>query len=263
MPLTIPPAVNYQSPVMPLPDMWMGNPPEGAMMVPCEVLWASMGGAGSNKCIAFNLAQNAPQTFSRIAALSVDNSKCGADVQFVFTDTGDVVTIPAYSPKIIVPVFSRDTKFFLLNANPLLSGDVTRFIAHNTMPPPLAVPVTQAQNIIAVGAQDIAAGTTALLAAGNSGTLENGVVTITSQAGGGSFLARFEIQDGTGKKLASFAWSHTNTAGTDWAVTAIAWQISQAHLRFSNGLNLVQTILSGAASANQNFISTNLYYRTP
>lgn len=268
MPLVVPPAVRFPNPLASLPDPWKeDSPPEGPRLIPCEVLWSSMGGAGAQKCIAFNVTgggTGSPNDFTRIAALSVDNSQCGADVQFVFTDTMDTVTIPAYSPKVIVPVFSQAKDFFLLNQGGLLSSDVTRFILHNTMPPPLAVPTSQEQTVAAIAGVAID-GTTknTVAAAPAQGTLIAGNLSFsTTVSGTGHWGAQFTIQDGNGKVLGSAFGSGEFTS--DQIQNALIWNVSQVNLRFTGGLFVQQALPYGAlGAADQGFYAVNLYYRTP
>ncbi len=149
MPISIPPAIKYPNPLASLPDYWQQDRPpvEGPRQIPVEILWGTMGGSGSQKCIAFNGyggGQGSANAFSRINALSVDNSACGCDVQFIFTDTSQTITIPAYSPYIVIPVFTNRVDFYVLTKGTVLSDDQTRFSVHNTLPPPIAVPTTQA-----------------------------------------------------------------------------------------------------------------------
>ena len=115
MPVTVPPAINYPSPLLSQPDRYMQVPPEGARMIPCEIDWGTMGSGGTLiTSMSINLQNNSTKTFTQICSLAVDNSACCSDVQFVFPDTAETMTIPAYTPKCIVPVF---TKALLISAD--------------------------------------------------------------------------------------------------------------------------------------------------
>lgn len=270
MALAVPASVNYPNPSVMIPDVWMRkDPPEGPQMIPCEVLWGVMG--GSAKCVSFNMqngGNGSVNQFSQVAALSIDNSKCGASVVFIFSDTQETITIPAYSPKVIVPVFSRSVTFFLSAQGQTLSADVTRFIVHNTLPPPLAVPTSQEQSLAAVSGQLCVDGAQVypVLAAGNSGTLELGCAMMSSSnVGGGSWAAKFELKDGDGKLIGSWSWAAfpggDPTFNPDFC--AMAWNVQAAHVRFNDGLSIMQTMLSGTMAVDSTYLNLNAYYRTP
>lgn len=267
MALTIPPAVAYQSPIVSQPDAWAQKPVEGPRLIPFEVLWGSMGGSGAQKCIAFNVGnsgQGSADRFSRVNALSVDNSRCGCSVRFVFPDTGETISIPAYAPRTIVPVFTNSTSFYLLTVGEVLSADETRFAVHNTLPPPIAVPFTQEQAVVASGALPVVfPSTNTLLAAGNAGTIENGNIDIINTIqGGGAWVGTFTLRDGTNKILARAICN--GDGANDFYENALLWTVNGVHLRFSDGLFLDQTIIGATAPVlNQAFVNVNLYYRTP
>lgn len=273
MTFVLPPSVNYQSPIQSLPDTWQqNNPPEGARMIPFQIQWGTMGGAASQKAVSCNVrggGQQSPNDFTNINALSIDNSQCGADIQFVFTDTDEIITIPAYAPLTIVPVFSRSQSFYVLTVagQSVLSTDTTRFKVHNTLPPLIAVPVTQEQNAAAITATDISGGGPyQIVGATISGTLQVGLASMSaSNNGGGSYTSSFALQDGTGRLLGSFAWSAFPGGDPTFNPdeNAIIWQVGQVNMRFSGGISIVQTNIGGAPPATAAYLSTNLYYRTP
>lgn len=251
MPLVIPPAVNYQSPLVAVPTRWQNeNPPEGPKMIPVEIDWNTMGGA--NNCVFINLQNNATLNFSQIVALAVDNSSCGGDIQFVFPDTTETVTIPAYSPKVIVPVFTNQTQFYVLGIG-VASEDVTRFSIQNVVPPPIAVPTSQEQNAVSVsGVSVLATGLTQLVPATVNGTLETLQVAVYMD--GGTLV--FDIEDGTGKVIAG--GSVTESVGG--FLNFVPVDLQDIRVRFQTGLKL--NIVSNAG-ITAGTISVNLYYRTP
>jgi hypothetical protein len=250
MPLAIPPAVNYPSPLIALPTKWENTPPEGPMIVPCEIDWGIMGGSNNN--VSINMQNNAVLNFSQIVALSVDNSNCGADVQFVFPDTTETMTVPAYTPKLIIPVFTNQTQFFVY-APLAQSEDITRFSIHNTLPPPIAVPVTAEQNIAGVAGVNISAGTTQIVPANISGTLETMIVFVSMTT---SAIINFNIQDGNGAVIA--------TAQLPGPLSGNAYvepiDLQNVRVRFQNGIKLVITTPTGSTDGS---VMVNLYYRTP
>lgn len=267
MPLNIPPAVKYANPIVSLPDPWaVTNPPEGPRLLPFEILWTAMGGA--ELCVEINFTgggQGSPNDFSRCAALSIDNSGCGASVRFVFSDTGDTVTIPAYSPKVIVPVFSNAKSFFVMaQGATVLPEDATRFIVHNTLPPPLAVPTSQEQNVAAIiGIECDGTTLTEILPAGTNGTLECGNIQFSSTINGTAFSTTgYTLQDGDGRVLGVMTWAMSGEeADANTPENAKVWDVSGVHLRFTNGLYIQQSTIYGTLDVDQVYMNVSLYYR--
>lgn len=255
MPYQVPPAVNYPTPLVAIPSLVNRTPPDGERMVPVEIDWGTMG--GTDHCVAINLQNNATSNFSQIVALSIDNSDCGADIRFVFPDTGETTTIPAYSPKVIIEVFTSMTQFFVVagfNSEQVLTGDQTRFSILNFMPPPIAVPVTQEQAISAVSANATQA-TTQLVPTTEDGTLEQAYCTFTtysSVAGN----ADWNLQDGTGKTIGIGRVANEGSFKTQLVI----FQLVNAAIRFSGGivLNINNNGLDASTQWNM-----NLYYRKP
>jgi hypothetical protein len=250
MPINIPPAVNYQSPLNAVPTFFAQEPREGRKMIGCEIDWGVMG--GDNNCVNLNLQNNATLEFSQIVTLSIDNSLCGADIEFIFPDTTESLSIPAYAPKCIVPVFTNQTQFFCW-APGAIAGDVTRFSIHNSMPPPVTVPFTVEQQVLTnsnITADGSA--TVALLGASVNGTLEaiqimrNGPVTT-----GGT--QNYSIADGSGNLTINGQFSSQNTT-----VNFVMLDLNPMHVRFTGGLNFMQ---SGANMGGKWVV--NGLFRTP
>lgn len=249
--ISVPPAINYLSPLVAVPTKYMNTPPEGPKFIPGEIDWGSMGGA--NNVVNFNLQNNAALNFSQITTIAVDNSQCGADIVFIFPDTAETTTVPAYTPKLIIPVFTNQTQFYVQALGTVLSTDITRFSIHNTLPPPVAVPTTQEQNAAVVTGSLLQPGTTAIVPAGTNGTLEGISITATVTNAAAQFACLFSLQDGSSKSL----WSGY-IAGTTGGAFNDNWNLNQLNVRFSNGINLVQ---SGSSPGGQ--VQCNLYYRKP
>lgn len=250
MPINVPPAVNFPDPLVALPTRYLQDPVEGAKFIHCEVDWGSMGGA--SKCVNFNLQNNATLAFSQIVALAVDNSGCGADVEFVFPDSAETLSIPAYSPKVIVEVFTNQRQFYLQAPN-AQSEDVTNFSIHNTLPPPIAVPTSQEQEFANVGSiSGDATSNTAIIPAGINGSLETAnILFYTGTVSGG---ATWELIDGNNNVLAA------GIAAASSISTSIILDLQSVRVRFQNGLyfKIIATSFTGGA-----IFSINLYYRTP
>lgn len=255
MPVVTPPAKNYPSPLVSVEARIFNDAPEGKRMMPVEIDWGSMGGA--DFCVAINLQNNSTAPISQIIALSVDNSDCGADIRFVFPDTGETTTIPAYSPKTILEVFTNQLQFFVqagFNNEVVENTDTTRFSILNFLPPPIAVPVTLEQNA-AVDGNLSADGSTSydLIAAGVNGTVESISVVRNSPITTTGFQ-RFNITDGDGQTLALGQFDATSGQSHN----DVLLNLTGIHVRFTNGLKLTQ---SGANVGGSYCV--NLYYRTP
>lgn len=254
MSMTVPPAVNYQSPLVSFPTRWQNEKPtEGPRQIPCEIDWGSMGGA--NNCLNINIQNNAVQNFSQIVALKVDNSLSGADVQFIFTDMNDTVTIPAYESA-VVPVFTGQTQFFVSAPN-AQSEDITRFQILNCLPPPIAIAPSSAQDVLASAAIALTVGTTTLLASTVSGTIEGVNISASVRNPGGTWGLQFTYRDGTGTIL----WVAEMVGESGVSATAILAAMAPVHIRFQGGITLA--ITGTAPGGDGGFVTTNMPYRTP
>lgn len=256
MPLVVPPAKNYQNPMNSLPAIFGSEPPEGARLVPIEIDWASMG--GPNMCVSINLFGQAAMTLSQIAALSVDNSNCGADVQFIFPDTQQTYTVPAYTSVTTFPVFTNATNLFVYAPTANIE-DSTRFAILNTMPPPVALPLPQEQQTAVFNDIPVASGTTAILPAGTNGTIE--AITVAFQFVSTACNVQWTLVDGetpTPKLLAGGQAAASPVPNTN--VYVISYNASGLRLRFENGVNFIMTITGSGTAA---VATVNIVYRSP
>jgi hypothetical protein len=252
MPLTIPTAVNYQNPMNSVPALFASTPPEGARMVPIEIDWTTMGGA--NNCVSINLYGGAAMTLSQVVALSIDNSQCGADVQFIFPDSQQTYTIPAYEPAITLPVFTNATQMFVFSPD-AADADFTRFAILNTMPPPLASPLSVEQQAVALNEVPVATGTTQLIAAGTNGVVE--AIDVSFQFVSTAVNDGWQIVDGTGRVLAGGQAGASPISNDNVYIKSFA--MSGLSLRYSNGLKFTQNITGDGSEA---LAVVNVYSRT-
>lgn len=252
MSFAIPPARNYASPLVAVPTNYADSPTEGPHLINCEILWGTMSTA-ADRCVNINLQNNAPMNFSQISALSVDNSQCSTDIVFVFPDTGETTTFPAYSPKTIIEVFTHQTQFFVV-APGALATDVSRFSIHNTVPPPIAVPISVEQQVAA--ANNITAdGVTSaqLIPVTTNGTIEAISISRTGPiANAGN--QQFVLLDGTNSVVAVGTFS----TPADVGVNVLLLNLADIHVRFSGGLVFTQS-----GSNIGGFYAVNIYYRNP
>lgn len=243
MPIVIPEFVQFQGVLFPLRGLWNASPPEGDRFVNAEIDWGSPGLFGVS-CVQFQLSGNSPVAFSQIVAMSVDNSRCGSDVDFIYPDSGFVLTVPAFNQG-IYPVFTNALMFYANSPNATL-GDITIVQILNSQPPPVAIQPTSEQESATFQDINLANnGSTQLVGAGISGTLD-GFSLNTSIATGS---AGIQLIDGTGKVL----WSGfaTEPAGTISSPAGF-------RVRFTNGISFIV-----AASTATGFVTANLYYSVP
>ena len=109
LPITVPPFAQYQAPLVPLRGLWNRAPVEGDRMVVCDVQWLIT--TAGLQAIEIALTSFSPVPFSQIVAMSVDNSRSGADVDFIFPDSGKQLTVPAYC-QCISPVLTNALVFY-------------------------------------------------------------------------------------------------------------------------------------------------------
>lgn len=255
MTITVPVAQNYQSPLIFIPTKWnKNNPTEGAGLISCEIDWGTMG--GPNNTVTLNPQANTanPNSISQIAALAIDNSACGAPVQFLFPDTSFTLTVPAYLPAAVIPVFTNATQFYV--SSPLAEPeDVTRFQILNVMPPPAVIPQATEQeaenfnNVTIDGASS-----QVLLAPGISGTIEGVTVYATITSAGVTTSVLCKIVDGNSNIIAA---SQINITAAQ-ALNTFVIALNPCRLRFQNGLTFEQ---SGGNPGGH--WSITLLYQTP
>lgn len=242
MPITIPAFSPYQGTLFPLRGLWFNQPEEGPRFVNAEIDWGSLGGV---RAVQFSLSGNSPVAFSQIVAMSVDNSRCGSDIDFLYPDSGFVLTVPANNQG-VYPVFTNALTFYAIAAN-AVSNDVTVIQILNSMPPPVAIQPSSEQQQISVSGTGFVNATTAIVPAGVTGTLNLLSIQIAPT---GSGTAECELRDGTNKVI----WAQLVTAPGNYVVN-----LSPLHLRFQNGINLIvntSTITGGT-------ISVNAFYSVP
>lgn len=257
MTISPPPSVNYPNQLTSFPTKTGVIPPEGQRMIQIEIDWGTMGGAKNS--VFFNLQNNAVMNFSQVVAFSVDNSQCGGDIQFIFPENSETLTIPAYTPKAVIPVFTNQTQFYVagLGVEP---EDITRFTILNYLPPPVVVPTSEEQNVASVLnlSTASASGSQQIVPLGVSGTLEAIQVLSNIGAAGASFgEMAYTIQDGESTPKVIVAGQSGALAGG--TLGAITTDLTGIHVRFVNGLTFSWTA-SGVVSGG---VSINAFYRTP
>lgn len=257
MAFSVPNAINFSDPLNAVPLDWLSEPVEGAKGVQVNLPWGTKG--GPNACVYINLQNNATLNFTKIRALVVNNASSGADVTFTFPDTETTVVVPAYTPYIVIPVFTNQTQFYV-SASGVEPEDITNFIILNTLPPPVAVGTTQEQNNIAQSGINVSAnGTMQLVPVTVSGTLEAIASTgYVFGAAGNSSTITLRLQDGTGVILWTGAMSAAATLFADLALS----NLTDLRMRFQTGISLIW-VTAGPPPANSCFAAMNLYYRTP
>ncbi len=251
MDIRVPNPINYSAPLIALPSRVLLPPREGNKQIPCQINWTDAPGG----CVLVNLGNNATLEFSQIAAFKIDNSLCGATVHFVFPDTGDTVTVPAYSPNTVIECFSQQTQFYVVSDGPI-AGDISRFQILNFLPPPISVSVsTEQQTAVVAGISSAVAAPTQIVGNTINGTLQNVQVQFGVASPAADSNAVLTLTDGTGKVLA---------VSPVFVKTAIPANFSALNLtniavRFQGGI--VATVSGLLIAAGQ--FSVNAYYRLP
>jgi hypothetical protein len=267
MSLILPPAKNYQSPLIAFPSRLLRDPPDGPRQIPMEFDWAAMGmasGSGSTAqtAISVNLSNNAPLRFSQIVSLKVDNSLCGCDVQFVFTDTQETVLVPAYAPNAIFPVFTDQTQFVAIAMGTVLASDVTRVQVLNFVPPPVDLEPSQEQYYTQT--TGLSAGAVnadlQLVPATVNGTLEFLQMNFSCQAAPAAAATGFIwVQDGAGNFLVNSIALQGGPASPP-SFGQIILDLRELNWRFSQGVKAHYN----AALGNMNgTVNVTAGYRTP
>jgi hypothetical protein len=243
VPITIPPFSQYQAPLFPMRGLWNAAPAEGDRFIAGEIDWGSY---PAGQAVQFSLSGNSPVAFSQIAALSVDNSRCGSDVQFVFTDSGSVLQVPAHCQG-VYPVFTNSLGFFVvaLNASP---ADVTCVTILNSLPPPIPIQVSTSQSSSSItGIALTAPGTSPLIGPTIDGVIQ--VIQISTFGVSATGAAQIELVDGTSKIL----WvGAVSTPG-------LTVNLSGLSLSFTHGLSFVVT----TSSLTTGTAFCNVYYGVP
>jgi hypothetical protein len=259
VPLIIPPAVNYPSPLTAIPSFMQDQPKEGRMQVPVEILWGVMGGA--SKTVSINLQNNAALNISQISTLKVDNSQSGGDVVFIFPDTSDTVTIPAGAPLAVVPVFSNSVQFFVSAPN-ATAADVTRFQILNYQTFPADVPATVEAQTASSGGTLVNGGgpvSIQLAPAGINGTLETLKLSISvPNAPAANTQTAITVKDGNNNVFIN-GWNFALPSGATSPVLPLI-DFNAANWRFANGLIMQFAAGGGAGSFIAN---TFVDYHTP
>jgi hypothetical protein len=249
MPLTIPPFTQFQGPLFPLRGLWNRPPAEGDYFVNAEIDW----GSANTSAIQFALSGNSPVAMSQIVALYVDNRRCGVDTDFLFPDSGFLLTVPSHAQGLF-PVLTNALMFYAIAIGSALN-DVTIVQILNSLPPPIPLVPSQQQNSAAVvGVNPSINATTQIVPAGISGTLNTLSISLALTSGATTGNVQLSLIDGTGATLWANAFNVPATTTLDIPV-----DITGLNLRFRNG---IQLIVSSSTLAGGN-VDVNVYYSTP
>lgn len=251
----IPNAQPYSGPNNYVPSIIGREPKEGRKSIPYVINWSRPIAAGLDT-VLFNPQGNSPLEFSQIAGLIVDNSQCGASLDFIFPDTDVTISIPAYAPYTVLQVNSRAIQFYVRALGPL-GSDVTSFAILNWSPMPVAVPPTNEQLVSQVAAISSTSGSSfQILPLGTTGTVED-------------FQAAFRILNSANSDSVSFRltslgmviYERTVSVAAGQTVNITLAEFSSVAIRFPNGLEI--SALAAGPGLPGGFFSTTLLYRTP
>lgn len=235
--------------MFPLRGLWNHAPDEGDYFVNATIVWLV---SPPGNAVQFSLSGNSPVALSQIVALAVDNSRSGADVDFIFPDSGFVLTVPAHNQGAF-PVFTNALMFYASAQNAVL-GDETIFQILNSKPPVISIAPSIEQNHASVSGINVVNGTTPIIAAGVNGTVNSISVEGTITGGAAIGIAQLSLQDGAGRLI----WTAAPTVAAN-GDNSFSYNVVGLSVRFSNGLNFViagSTVASGG-------VYPNVYFSTP
>jgi hypothetical protein len=251
VPTVVPPFVPYQAPLIALRGLWNNPPPEGDKFVPCEIDWSTQGGAAN--AVQLALSSFSPVQFSQIVALYVDNGANGADVSFLFPDTGKQLTVPAYCQGLF-PVITNSLTFYVISTG-AGSGDITIFQILNSMPPPVAVlPSQEQQSAAATGLSLGVDNGVVIVAAPTVGTLNAFSINMVSDYANPATFT-IQLKDGLGHIL--FQEAVTMQANSQQTVA-----LSGLRLRFYDGL-LADVLYASGVPSGEAIANINAFYSVP
>ena len=259
----IPNALPLGNPVIPIPSIMRRAPEEGDKSIPFVVEWARPI-ARNLDTVSINLQGNSPLDFRQITGLIVDNSQCGASLDFIFPDTDVTISIPAYAPYTVLQVNSRALEFYVRALGPIPS-DVSTFAVLNYAPLPVSVPATEEQQIAsAIGIAAVPGSSIDLVPVTVAGgTLQDLSVSFSIRNSGSSNFALGSITD----RAASFGFPADRTlarikavAHNGDTVNVNLLNLSGINLRFIGGLLWVPDVGVGLPGGE---FSVNAVYRTP
>lgn len=255
MSITLPPFVQLQLPSVPLKGNWRRQPynpdrtPQGDMFVSVEVDWLTQ--TNNLTAALINVAGNSPVTLAQIAALVIDNSRCGSDVSFIFPDTGFELTVAARTPGGVYTVLTNALQFYAVAPN-AVNTDITIVQICNTVPPVQNMPVSPAQQLGGGIAIPVATGNTTL-ASGN-GTLLGVSLSADLTSGAGANSDSLNIHDGNAVSL----WQGVLTSQPSIR-SSVVLPFTPMSVRFTNGLVFQQVV----AGFTGNSIMLNYYISRP
>lgn len=246
MPLTVPPFSQFQGVLFPLRGLWNKAPAEGDRFINAEIDWATQ----NTQAVQFSLSGNSPVALSQIVALYVDNRRCGVDCDFLFPDSGFLLTVPGRAQGLF-PVLTNALMFYAI-ATGAGAADVTILQILNSLPPPIPLIPTSQQNTGAITGITVANGTTQIVPATVSGSLNTISLSLDLLGGASGGSLNIALQDGTGVVL----WeNYYNVAANQ--ILAVPVNLGGLNIRFLNGIRLVQSGLSGTLTGT---IAANVYY---
>lgn len=253
MPLTIPPFSQFQGVLVPLRGLWNKAPQEGDRFINAEIDWVTVNPPGGGpQAQQFSVGGNSPVSLSQIAALYVDNSRCGSDVSFLFPDSGFELVVPAHS-QVLAPVLSNALMFYAVTKSAFL-GDVTVLQILNSIPPPIPITPSTLQSQAFATSIVLAAGNTQLVPVGVNGILEYATINIDMQTAGTAGAVTLTLSDQT-----HTLWQTALTLPINSSAN-LPINVGPLNVRFAGGIVFSIGPVTGFTG---NFISVGVYYSTP
>ena len=133
-------------------------------------------------------------------------------------------------------------------------GDQVVFQIFNSVPPPVPIAPSVQQNHASQGGIGPGNGTTAVVPAGVSGTLNTLSLSFDVTVGATAQSGAVSLVDGTGKAL----WTKLYAVGAN-STQNFDENVAGLNVRFVNGINCVVT----SSTFTSGFIVVNVYYSQP
>lgn len=248
--LIIPPFSQFQGQLIPLRGLWNSAPLEGDRFINAEIDWITA--TGGLQAIQLAVGGNSPVALSQIAALFVDNSRCGSDVSFLFPDSGFELVVPAHS-QVLSPVLSNALQFYAIAKN-AAAGDVSILQILNSVPPPIPITPSTLQSTAFATAVTFAAGNTQIVPVGVNGTLEYISINLDVQTAGTAGAVDIVLLDQT-----HTLWSVPINLPIN-STANLPFNVGPLNVRFTGGIVFTIGPVTGFTG---NFASVSLYYSTP
>lgn len=249
LPITIPAFDQYQAALIPLRGLWNTPPKEGDRYVNAEIDWLV---TTKSTAVQFSLSGNSPVSLSQIVSVYVDNARNGADLELIFPDSGFALTVVARSQGLF-PVLTNALMFYA-SCPGAIPGDISILQILNSQGPAIPITASLAQNQSSVAGFAIVNGSTQIVPASISGTLNAIAINITATGAASAGTANLTLYSGSGKILWQTVINIPANANETFPI-----DLNGLAVRFQGGITM---LIQGATNVSGQILA-NVYYTTP